>query len=363
MNISPESFLGKSVLVTGHTGFKGSWLVLWLSELGAKVSGYALDPDTSPNHFEVAQIDQLLVNDFRADIRDKEKLRQAVMGVKPDFIFHLAAQPLVLDSYKKPYETFEINVLGTANLLDVVYELKHPVVVVVVTSDKCYLNDGSGRAFVESDSLGGHDPYSASKAATEILVESYRSSFFSSEENGVSLASVRAGNVIGGGDWCQNRIVPDCMRAFSNNESVKLRSPGSTRPWQHVLEPLSGYLLLASRMASSNGVFCSAWNFGPNESNEKSVEDLAESLSKNWPGSSWDIASGVQRNNEAKMLSISSSKAAKELGWKPTWDFYQTVSETVKWYQVFYSQAVIEMRSESVREIHLFSNDKRDRNE
>jgi len=279
--ICPDDFSGKSVLVTGHTGFKGSWLVLWLNELGAKVSGYALNPETTPNHFDCSRIKELLVNDYREDIRNKEMLRRVVSEVKPDFIFHLAAQPLVLDSYKKPYETFEINVLGTANLLDVIHELNLQVVVVVVTSDKCYLNDGSGRAFVETDSLGGHDPYSASKASTEILVESYRSSFFSSEENGVSLASVRAGNVMGGGDWCQNRIVPDCMRAFSNNEPVNLRSPGSTRPWQHVLEPLSGYLLLASRMSVSSKIYNTAWNFGPNESNEKSVEDLTKALSEN----------------------------------------------------------------------------------
>jgi CDP-glucose 4,6-dehydratase len=355
VNISPESFLGRTVLVTGHTGFKGSWLALWLNELGAKVSGYALDPDTTPNHFEAAQINQLLLNDFRADVRDKEKIRQAVKEVKPDFIFHLAAQPLVLDSYKKPYETFEINVLGTANLLDVINELEHPAVVVVVTSDKCYLNDGSGRAFIESDSLGGHDPYSASKAATEILVESYRSSFFSSEENGVSLATVRAGNVIGGGDWCQNRIVPDCMRAFSNNEPVKLRSPGSTRPWQHVLEPLSGYLLLASRMSTSSKIYSTAWNFGPNESNEKSVEDLTKALSENWPGSSWGLSEESGKNNEAKILSISSAKAASELGWRPTWGFDETVAETVDWYRTYYESQTKVMREFSLETIKRYS--------
>ena len=353
-----DAFLGKSVLVTGHTGFKGSWLSLWLNELGAQVTGYALDPISEPNHFDVANVGEVLKNDFRLDIRDGTQLLKVIASTKPDYIFHLAAQPIVSDGYKRPYETFEVNVLGTANLLDAVRESGNSAAVIVVTSDKCYLNDGSGHVFVETDPLGGHDPYSASKAATEILVESYRSSFFPKESigsHGVFLATARAGNVIGGGDWCNDRIVPDAMRAFSQGDPVKLRSPGSTRPWQHVLEPLSGYLLLASKIRNHDVDYCGAWNFGPNGSNEKSVEDLTSSLSINWPGSSWSPVENVQTNNEPVSLAISSAKASSQLGWHATWSFNETVSETVSWYRKYYEDSEASMRDYTLATINRYT--------
>jgi CDP-glucose 4,6-dehydratase len=358
MNINSDAFRGKNVLVTGHTGFKGSWLSLWMNQLGAKVSGYALNPSTDPNHFELAEIGLLLSHDVRADIRNKEHLRNALKMIQPDIIFHLAAQPLVRASYLNPYESFETNVLGTANLLDVIREERQSCVVIVVTSDKCYLNNNSGERFVETSPLGGSDPYSASKAATEILLESYRSSYFTEEtlnHHGVSLASVRAGNVIGGGDWSKDRIVPDLITAFSKDISGKIRNPNSIRPWQHVLEPLCGYMLLAAKMTVDGRNYCSPWNFGPSESNEKSVEELTDVISKNWPNSKWELIHGDEINNESKVLKLSSSKAARELQWFPTWDFEKTISETVDWYKKYYFEKPQSMYSTSIKTIENFT--------
>ena len=245
----------KSVLVTGHTGFKGSWLTLWLHRLGAAVTGYALAPPTEPNHFDAARVGEVMVEDVRGDIRDSALIAEVIRRCRPDAVFHLAAQPLVRSSLVSPRETFDVNVGGTASILDAIREADRPCSVVVVTSDKCYRNDGEVWGFRENDPLGGHDPYSASKAGTELVVEAYRSSFFPIErlaEHGVRLASARAGNVIGGGDWAEDRIVPDAVRALSSGRDLIVRNPHSTRPWQHVLEPLSGYLRLAQLLLSDD---------------------------------------------------------------------------------------------------------------
>src|SRR3984957_20382528 len=276
-------FRGKSVLVTGHTGFKGSWLALWLGHLGANVTGYALEPPTIPNHFVAARAADVLVDDFRGDIRDSAMLLDVIRRRQPDAIFHLAAQPIVRASLADPRETFEVNVIGTSALLDAVRIAGAPCAVIVVTSDKCYRNDGQVWGFREIDPLGGHDPYSASKAGAELVVDAYRSSYFPMDripDHGVSLVTVRAGNVIGGGDWAVDRIVPDAVRALSAGKDLVVRNPVSTRPWQHVLEPLSGYLTLAARLIDDPDAreWSGAWNFGPLVTQEATVAELATRL-------------------------------------------------------------------------------------
>lgn len=346
----------RSVLVTGHTGFKGSWLTLWLDRLGAHVAGYALDPPSSPCHFEAARVADLLTEDVRADVRDVDVLAKAVKSVAPEVVFHLAAQPIVSESLRSARETFDVNVLGTATLLDAVRANGRPCIVIVVTSDKCYRNDGQVWGFRESDPLGGHDPYSASKAGTELVVDSYRSSFFPPDrltEHGVLLASVRAGNVIGGGDWANDRIVPDAMRALSAGQDLVVRNPLSTRPWQHVLEPLSGYLTLAGLLLGQRGTpeLAEAWNFGPLATEEASVADLATALVSAWGSGRWVPAGESSPNVEAKSLRLSIDKAITRLGWRPRWGFEETVTRTVDWYSAFYNTPSESVRAHSLGDI------------
>ncbi len=359
MQNSWPHFDDRSVLVTGHTGFKGSWLSLWLSTLGARVSGFALEPPTNPNHFEAADIAPLLVNDERADIRDSEAIAVAVRRSAPDVIFHLAAQPIVQQSLRSPRETFEINVGGTAALLDAVRDANRPCAVIVVTSDKCYRNEGQIWGFRENDPLGGHDPYSASKAGTELVVEAYRSSYFPVDrvdEHGIQLASVRAGNVIGGGDWAVDRIVPDAIRALSTGEDLLVRNPASTRPWQHVLEPLSGYMTLAARMLDQGdgARLAEAWNFGPLATGEATVEDLATAVVSAWGSGRWVASKGPQPSIEAKTLRICIDKAVSRLGWQPRWDFGETVHRTVAWYRSFYESGPGSLRELSLADIAAY---------
>jgi CDP-glucose 4,6-dehydratase len=356
-----EVFAGKSVLVTGHTGFKGSWLALWLHHLGANVTGYALDPLGSPNNFDASRVAGILVDDVRADIRDAESISRVMQVVEPDLIFHLAAQPIVRSSLREPRETFEVNVVGTASLLDAVRHRDRPCAVVVITSDKCYQNDGQIWGFRENDPLGGHDPYSASKAGTELVVEAYRSSFFPRgriEEHGIRLASVRAGNVIGGGDWAQDRIVPDAMKALSSGSDLVVRNPSSTRPWQHVLEPLSGYLMLGARMLSDtkDGRWAEAWNFGPRVSDEATVAELASALIEEWGSGRWISPSAQGSEIEAATLRINIDKAATILGWQPRWGFRETVRRTVGWYDRYYKNPGHSMQEFSVAEIQEYQN-------
>jgi CDP-glucose 4,6-dehydratase len=353
------TFQGKSVFVTGHTGFKGSWLALWLHRLGAQVIGYALDPPTDPNHFEASKIADVLAEDIRGDIRDAELLGNAVRHSAPDAVFHLAAQPIVLAGLTSPRETFDVNVVGTAAVLDAVRLAERACAVVVVTSDKCYRNDGQVWGFREIDALGGHDPYSASKAGSELVVDAYRSSFFPAEtiaEHGVRLASVRAGNVIGGGDWADDRIVPDAVRALAAGKDLVVRNPNSTRPWQHVLEPLSGYLTLAAHLLSdpSSAMWTQAWNFGPAFSDEARVADLATALISAWGSGRWTTPSGSGANVEARTLRIAIDKAVTKLGWQPRWHLEETVSRTVDWYRHFYQDPGASMRAHSIEDIEAY---------
>lgn len=345
-----ESFQGRSVFITGHTGFKGSWLTLWLQRLGARVSGYSLLPPTDPNNFVASRVRDVLVRHTSADVRDTPQLQGAIEAARPDVIFHLAAQPLVRQSYLDPHQTMEVNVMGTAGLLESVRKLGRPCVLIMVTSDKCYENRDSARRHVETDPLGGSDPYSASKAAAELLVEAYRESFFRPQDyrkHGVKLASVRAGNVIGGGDWAGYRIVPDTVKAMAANKAVAVRNPDAIRPWQHVLEPLSGYLTLAGRLLQSDdAALCSGWNFGPNASEEATVQDVVETLLQFWDGAKWEDASGTVQPREEHMLRLSNDKARKKLGWRPRWSFQEAVKHAGRWYQRFYAD-----RSKSTRDL------------
>jgi CDP-glucose 4,6-dehydratase len=352
-------FRDRSVLITGHTGFKGSWLALWLHRLGAHVTGYALEPPSDPNHFEVSNVADVVVEDLRGDIRDSDQMADVVRRVAPDVIFHLAAQPIVRASLASPRETFDVNVVGTATLLDAVRAAGNPCAVVVATSDKCYRNEGQLWGFRESDPLGGHDPYSASKAGSELVVAAYRSSFFPVEriaEHGVRLASVRAGNVIGGGDWADDRIVPDAVRALAAGVELVVRNPNSTRPWQHVLEPLSGYLKLAGRLLADEhpATWAEAWNFGPSLIDEAKVADLADALIKAWGTGRWSTPSDSPLNDEAQSLRIASDKAVSMLSWHPRWHLEETVRRTMDWYRHFYQEPKNSMRAHSLDDIEAY---------
>jgi CDP-glucose 4,6-dehydratase len=340
--LAPSPFWrDRSVLVTGHTGFKGSWLALWLTELGARVTGYSLAPPTQPSNFEATRLRDKLAGHYEADIRDSARLSAALAACQPDVVFHLAAQALVRTGYDAPRETFEVNVIGIASLLDAVRELKRPCAIVVITSDKCYENREQVWGYRESDPMGGYDPYSASKGAAELLVAAYRRSFFNPDrlaQHGVRLGSARAGNVIGGGDWGKNRIVTDMVMSLSRQQPVPVRSPGSVRPWQHVLEPLSGYLALASAMLSSDDPkWCSAWNFGPRPDDETTVKDMVEQFCAAWGGGRWQDAGDPHQPHEAGVLRLSIDKAVCELGWRPRWNLEQAVSHAASWYKSHYS--------------------------
>lgn len=352
-------FDGKSVIVTGHTGFKGSWLSLWLHRLGANVTGFSIDPPSTPNNFEVSGIADILAEDVRGDIRDGDLIADVVERFAPDVLFHLAAQPIVRASLISPRETFDVNVVGTSSVLEAVRRVGRPCVVVVATSDKCYRNDGQVWGFRENDPLGGHDPYSASKAGSELVVDAYRSSFFPADriaEHGVRLASVRAGNVIGGGDWAADRIVPDAVRALAAGTDLLVRNPGSTRPWQHVLEPLSGYLEVAGRLLADEQPeqWMEAWNFGPAVGDEASVGELASAVVKAWGEGRWITPPTAAANVEAKTLRIAIDKAVSLLGWRPRWHLDETVSRTVEWYRKFYRNPESSMREHSIDDIAAY---------
>lgn len=327
-NALAKAYAGKRVFVTGHTGFKGSWLCEWLLGLGAEVTGYSLPPITSPALFDQLDLRNRLTH-LEADLRDPACLAHAVGMAKPDFVFHLAAQPLVRASYAAPVETFEVNVLGTIHLMEALRALQQPCAGVLVTTDKCYENRELAHRYREEDSLGGYDPYSASKAAAEIAIASWRRSFFS--QHPVRIASVRAGNVIGGGDWALDRILPDCIRSLQKNEPIGVRNPLATRPWQHVLEPLSGYLWLAAQLVGCPQL-AEAFNFGPDEDSNRTVGELVSELLKHRPGK-WMDQSNPNAPHEARLLQVCSEKAHRLLGWSPVWGFAEAVRETVQWYQ------------------------------
>ncbi|MGH2462333.1 MAG: CDP-glucose 4,6-dehydratase [Candidatus Limnocylindria bacterium] len=326
----------RSVLLTGHTGFKGGWLALWLAASGARVHGYALAPPTEPNIFEVARVAQVLASDTRADLSDVAALTATLEQYRPEVVFHLAAQPLVSEGYRDPLGTIATNVLGTANLLEAIRSADSVHAVVVVATDKVYENLETGQAFSERDPLGGHDPYSASKAATEIVVASYRSSFYGQGRHPANVASARAGNVIGGGDWSAHRLVPDCLRAFAAGEPVRLRSPDSVRPWQHVLGPLSGYLTLACRLLGEGGErFAGAWNFGPDDGDNATVADVARRIAALWGGPAEVVRDPAPGGHEAGLLRLDSTRARSELGWAPQWSLQHALGQTVSWHRAW----------------------------
>lgn len=331
---------GRSVLLTGHTGFKGGWLALWLHQLGAKVHGYALNPPTSPCLFDTAGISSTLASDTRADLAELGKLRAAILSAQPEIILHLAAQPLVRESYKDPLGTFETNVLGTAHLLEAARASESIKAIVCITTDKVYENREWVHPYRESDHLGGYDPYSASKAACEIIVSSYRSSFFNQTTgHSAMVATARAGNVIGGGDWAPDRLIPDCLRLFSEGNTVHLRSPNAVRPWQHVLEPLAGYLKLAYLLCQQDGKnYANAWNFGPDPSGDATVGDVASKIALLWgdAGSVSQDTSGCHPH-EASLLSLDSSRARQLLNWHPRWSLEESLMKTVDWHKAWLS--------------------------
>jgi CDP-glucose 4,6-dehydratase len=335
-----EQYSGRSVFITGHTGFKGSWLTLWLKLLGAKVHGYSLPAPTQPSNFEASRVRELCSSHVEADIRDAASIESALRHSNADFVFHLAAQPVVRDSYSAPADTFEINVMGTVRVLEAVRVIGRPCTVVVITSDKCYHNLEQVWGYREVDAMGGDDPYSASKGAAELVVAAYRKSFFDPERtssHGVRLASARAGNVIGGGDWARDRIVCDMVRALSTGQTIPVRNPQSIRPWQHVLDPLSGYLLLAHRMATSDDAsWSSGWNFGPLAGDTLPVAELVELFLKSWGGGGWAPQSSSLPLHEARVLRLCVDKAVTDLGWSPTWRVAEAVTRTANWYRLFY---------------------------
>jgi len=331
-----SAFRGRRVFVTGHTGFKGSWLTLWLTELGASVTGYALQP-TDPSMFRALEL-QNLCDSHESDVRDYDGLAAALDAARPDFVFHLAAQPLVLASYQDPLSTIETNVIGTANLLEALRRIGRPCVVSIVTSDKCYENREWVYAYRENEPMGGHDVYSMSKGAAELVVAGYRRSFFANNE--IRVASARAGNVIGGGDWAENRIVPDAIRALSKGATIDVRNPHAIRPWQHVLEPLGGYLLLAQKLAE-NPELSEAWNFGPLPDDARTVQELVERVIHAWGAGTWSTEQREQPH-EAATLRLAIDKATARLQWRPRWHFAAAVDRTVAWYKAAHDGATAE---------------------
>jgi CDP-glucose 4,6-dehydratase len=352
-----DSYHDKTVLITGHTGFKGSWLALWLESLGAKVIGYSLDPPTEPSVFQITGLSNRIV-DIRGDILDRDKIFEIIKKHRPEVIFHLAAQPLVCFSYNHPIDTFDVNVMGTANILEAIRLSHYPVTCVCITSDKCYANRECDYAYQEHDPLGGHDPYSASKAAAELVIASYRKSYFSSgKDPRVSLSSVRAGNIIGGGDWALDRIVPDCVRALVNGDPVEIRNPCAIRPWQFVLDPLFGYLWLALKMREEPRKYAEAWNFGPDSSNTTDVQTLAEKIIREWGTGTWKVL--YQNENaphEAGYLKLDCTKSMDRLGWKPAYAIDDAIQKTISWYREYYT-GNSDMYEFSLRQVEMFMHD------
>lgn len=350
-----HDWVNTPVLITGHTGFKGSWLSLWLSSLGARVYGYALDPPTVPSLFEVAGIAKVIESDTRANLLDLAALRHAIQIAQPEVVFHLAAQPLVRHSYVDPLDTFATNVMGTANLLEAIRENDSIRAVVIVTTDKVYENREWVYPYREVDPLGGRDPYSASKAAAEIVIASYRASFFDSgANNSAQIATARAGNVIGGGDWAKDRLVPDCLSAFAQGEPVRLRYPESVRPWQHVLEPIAGYVRLAEALFSSDAHrYACAWNFGPEASGDASVGHVAKLTAELWGnGAKVKVDEIKDHPHEAGLLRLDITRARNELGWRPIWSVKQALEATVKWHRAWLNGQ--DMHDLTLSQIHDF---------
>ena len=329
--IDRDFWQGKRVFLTGHTGFKGSWLSLWLAEMGAMVKGYALEPPTTPSLFNEANVANMIDSEI-GDIRDLDRLQISMREFNPQILIHMAAQPLVRYSYKEPIETYEVNVMGTAKVLEAARRCPDLKAIVSVTTDKCYENHEWEWGYRENEAMGGHDPYSSSKGCAELVSAAYRRSFF--EELGIGLATARAGNVIGGGDWAEDRLIPDILRAFEQNKAVVIRNPMATRPWQHVLEPLSGYLLLAQRLYEHPREYAQGWNFGPFEDDAKPVEKILSHMVKYWPGASWELDRNANPH-EAGYLKLDISKAKSRLAWQPSWRLEETLRRIVVWHKAW----------------------------
>ena len=355
-------FVNKKVLVTGHTGFKGSWLCIWLHELGAEIVGIGLDPYSDRDNYVLSGIGKKIKADIRADIRDGERMKQIFNEFKPDIVFHLAAQPLVRLSYDIPVETYETNVMGTINIMEAIRYMdnqpkvefnNHPVVGVMITTDKCYDNCEKLKGYVETDPFGGYDPYSSSKGACEVAIQSWRRSFFNPKDYGhkhrVSLASVRAGNVIGGGDWSKDRIIPDCIRALESTKVINVRSPKAVRPWEHVLEPLSGYMLLAQKMWESPSEYCEGWNFGPEQESVLTVWEVASEIVDNYGFGTLKDVSDPNALHEANLLMLNIDKVKTRLGWHPRLNARQTAHLTSDWYKRYKNENVYQLCVEEIK--------------
>ena len=349
--IDQEFWKGKRVFLTGHTGFKGSWLSLWLCSLGAEVRGYALNPPTSPSLFNEAKIDTIIDSQI-ADIRDQDTLHESMTGFNPDILIHMAAQPLVRYSYGAPIETYEVNVIGTAKVLEVARSCPNLKAIVNITTDKCYENDERVEGYKENDPMGGYDPYSSSKGCAELVASSYRRSFL--QDQGIGIASVRAGNVIGGGDWADDRLIPDILRSFEKNKPVVIRNPKATRPWQHVLEPLSGYLILAQNLYKDQKKYAEGWNFGPNEKDVQPVDWILDKMISKWPDSSWELDNNSSPH-EAGFLKLDILKAKSKLGWSPVWELSQTLEKIVSWHQAWLNKE--DMQATCLTEIEEYTRD------
>ena len=351
-------FKNKTVFVTGHTGFIGSWLVLWLQSLDARVIGYSLEPPTKPSLFETLGLENEITH-IIGDIQDKQNLSDNIEKHKPEIVIHLAAQPLVRVSYEDPVETFRTNILGTVNILDSIRKLDYVKACVVMTSDKCYQNLDANRFHKETDPLGGSDPYSASKGAAEIITNSFRNSFFNTEKNhdkSTGIASVRAGNVIGGGDWARDRIIPDCITALTTDKKIRVRNPLSIRPWQFVLEPISGILWLSSKLYTNPKKYSEAWNFGPNQMNNTTVEKVVQNVIKIWNKGDWVDVSKESKDQsiESVSLLLDSTKALNSLEWKTIYSFETAINETISWYKSYYNNDAL-MRELSINQIKHYS--------
>jgi len=332
----------KVVLVTGHTGFKGSWLVTWLKQLGARVVGISLAPDTQPSHYTLLNLD---IESHLIDINNYAELAAVIKNINPEIVFHLAAQPLVRDSYLDPIQTLQTNIMGTANILNICREINNLRAVVIVTSDKCYENKEWHFGYREIDPMGGHDPYSASKGCAELVTQCFRNSYFNlskfNQEHQVLIASARAGNVIGGGDWARDRLIPDMVRATMANQAVQIRNPNATRPWQHVLECLSGYLLLGEKLLQGRKEFAEGWNFAPTITNEIKVIDIVKIMQAIWPKLQYEVTIDSACLHEASLLKLDGAKTFALLGWKNQWNFTETIKLTVDWYRCFYEESRI----------------------
>lgn len=350
--IDKSFWKNKKVLVTGHTGFKGSWLSIWLNEMGAEVIGYALEPYSEKDNFVLSRIGEK-ITDIRGDIRDLNHMEQVFEKYKPEIVFHLAAQPLVRLSYEQPKETYEINVMGTLNVLECIRNNEYTKAAIMITTDKCYDNKEQIWGYRENEPFGGYDPYSSSKGCAEILIASYRNSFMNPkdyEKHHKSIASVRAGNVIGGGDWAKDRIIPDCIRAIEAGEEIQIRSPQSVRPWQHVLEPLSGYLLLAQKMYENPVKYAEGWNFGPNLDSIVPVWEIGNLLIKHYGKGQLKDVSDPNAVHEAKLLALDIAKARFILGWKPKMNIEKTIQMTAEWYKRYKTENVYELCVEQIEE-------------